>query len=268
MTMVDELPPMIGIMKAQYDTYVQQVADIDEQTGTDSGLTKSAVEALGAERVTEITAAVHALLTSTNPAELLGITTVIRRALKATDTTVKAYVEINKPAAVELPAEVQEQLRAQRKAAVDAANLMRNVVATTNPGWAEANLDAVMPALVNRRGAPGGKRESFKRLKGAFLWTIDGTPVDGNKMSDLVRELGNGISSTDIRKQLAEQKGEEFDFAAPPATFTFTVTHGDVDDENHVTYNVNARRLDSDPEDSSDDDESYEEEDNSDEDPF
>lgn len=254
-----EIPPMIQIMKAQYDTYVAKVAEIDEQTGADSGLTKQAVDAIGETRVAEITAAIHSLLTSTDPFELLGVSTVIRRALKASDGTVKTYVEANKPAQVELPAELIESLRVARKAAVDAANLMRNVVSTTNAGWAETNLDAFMPALTNKRGVSGG-RESFKRLKGAFLWTVDGTPVDGNKMKDLVAELG-GVSSTDIKKQLAAQKGEEFDFADPPANFSFTVTHGDVDDPNHVTYNVTAHLSVSDPEDSNDEDDSYEDED-------
>jgi len=272
MVAVVPIPDMVKIMLDQINIYYTQIAAYDEQLGTDGGLsalTKAAITELGDVRANEIVSIVQGLLTSTNPAELLAVTSLIRRALKSSESTIKTYVDANKVEAAALDEATTKTLLEQRKTAVDAANMMRNVVETTNPAWFKENGDVLMPAPTKRR-VSAGKRESFKRLKGAFLWTIDGTAVDGNKMADLVKELG-GVSSTEIKRQLEAQKGEEFDFGAPPATFSFTFTNGDVDDPEHVTYSITARRLDSDPEDSTDEDDSYEEDDTTpevEEDPF
>lgn len=264
------LNPFVQAALTEYNEKAAIVARIDEELNLDGGagaLARAAVEAYPNKDA--VTTAVTNMVADVGGQDLLAVDTLIRRVLRSVASQVKEYLEANKTEAPTVSEEDQVRLRADRKAAVDAANLMRSAIAAAQPGWAADNLDTVMPLLVNKKGAgPGGKRAP--RLHGKYQWTVDGEFV-GGAIADVNTLIGiPGPELKDLMVQWYKERGTKLDtedeikawFKDAPARIDFKITRGEGDKA--VEYHVVGKREESDvdeDETDSDSDEDFSEDD-------
>ncbi len=269
--MADLTPGTLNfLLHESWQKEADKIAAADERLNTDGGsgaLARDAIAKLDESEASYASNTVEALLEGRSEADLLAIVTLVRRALRKVDSTVKTYVDAHKVEAVELPAEEVVSIRSDRKAAVEAANALRLAAKASDPAFgASPDLDLHFPEFTNLRGAGPGTRTPSPRLRGSFAWAVDGKPVTGEKIADVARKIG--VTGPEIKQALADYwhanyknaAGEPVDFpwADAPDSFEFTYTSGDVNDpDGHQVYRVTAEQRSSDEDET--EDETFEE---------
>jgi len=257
-----QLPALVQMLREHWTNFNAQKEALDEKLGSSDGptaISRAAVASLPSGTEQAVTSAINTLFAGASDGDAAALTYLLRKEMKAFDAKVKAYVDANTSEVPTISDEESAKLREERKQAVADANNLRTAVLTSARPWAEAdgNLDKYFPELTNPRG--GGTRKSAPRLKGSFIWSLDGRPIAGDKIEDLAKAVG--VGRTELKIALNEYwkstKGTDFPFADAPDSWSFEFTSGDTSDpEGHTVYTINAARRESDTEsdDDSDDD--------------
>lgn len=169
------------------------------------------------ELVDNAVAEFNAKFSSLNAEQIAVIATAVRKALKAHQNTVDAYVKENTPENGEAPkldAEVVAALNAERTKVVLEAKAARSFVIQLDPSQADS-----LPKITAR--AKGTKRTGGPRLKGTYNFSVDGEPVDGHTLSAVKTAL-EAESVAAVRKAIAEQNGGEEIWGAERERIEFT----------------------------------------------
>lgn len=154
----------------------------------------------------------------------LGVIAALQRALKSVFAELNEYVEANIPEIVEdsLTEERMLVLREQRKAAVDLFNNAYHLASSIAPGATEL---AKYAPIKHLRGRIGGTGAKGPRLKGSFVFSVDGVPVDGHRLTDVAKAAE--VTVTELRDAIS-QHVPDFDYKMPPSQFAFVVNNKNV----------------------------------------
>src|SRR4029077_3609508 len=141
--------------------------------------------------------------------KFVGFYETLRRIIKEWDDRVDKFVKENtktipdseKPSDTEI-----EDMRKDRKTAVDAMNGIRGLLEGTAPDWFKTEGNDLLPTKINKRGAVGGRDKLGKRLGGKFQFRVNGTILSENKLSAIVTQLKGKVGSVkEVREAIEAQ---------------------------------------------------------------
>ncbi len=239
---------MIPLLRAAFDEQINRIAEIDTQLDPQAAgkasVRNAAIEAAG-DMAPQAEANIHTLLASQPENVVVGVVTHLLRSLKKEyGAKIDAYIEANVVDVEPISEELANKLNAERTQLVAQAKVGRDFLIAYNIPEAE------LPKVPSKRGRAKGTTMG-PRLKGTFNFSVDGTPVDGHKLGDLAKVL-EAASVAEVRAAI-EAANADFDFAEPPAEFSFTLNDKSVVAVQAQTDETEEEIEDNEPEVSSDD---------------
>lgn len=169
--------------------------------------------------------------------QFAGFYETIRKIIKPYEVRLNSYVKDNTktiPDSEKPKPEEIEEMRKERKVAVDAMNGIRGLLEATEKTWFEDTGKDLMRVMENKRGAVGKRGELGPRLAGKYQFKVNGTILSDNKMSAIVVFLKSKVSSVKEVRDAIKAQIPNFDFENPPQEFAFNIAGAHVQAERLV----------------------------------
>lgn len=228
---MEEMVPQI---KEQYLDLVNQINEINAQLDPESaGRTKvlQAASQAATEKVNPVLEQFNTFLTTLTDEERVGVLYTFQRTItKDHKEFIDKFVDENKTEQTAVTGDEAKQLEEKREAATKKARAAMNFLETFGVEFGPGKDLPKVPQRLRGKGKGTGKR-----LAGTFAWTVNGDPVTGSRLGDLMKKA-EADSVDSIRQAIINQYGENFDWKNPPKRLTFPLTVEK--DEKKVTVQV------------------------------
>jgi hypothetical protein len=157
--------------------------------------------------------------------QFVGFYETIRRILKPYENRVNEFVKNNVTTIPESekpkPHEIEE-MRKERKTAVDAMNGIRGLLEATAKVWFDDQGSTLLNVMENKRGAVGKRGTLGPRLP-KYQFKVNGTILSDNKLSAIVTFLKSKVKDVKEVREAIKAQLPNFDFENPPREFEFNI---------------------------------------------